>query len=46
MERGVVRELEEDERGMYIGEREECDSRRWETEGETARRFEDDGYGS
>lgn len=28
IESGVVRELEEVERGMKIGEREECESRR------------------
>jgi hypothetical protein len=43
---GIGPRDEEPERGMYIGEREVWFSRRRETEGDTARRLEEVGYGS
>jgi hypothetical protein len=43
---GIGPRDEEPERGIYIGERDVWFSRKNETEGETARRFEEVGYGS
>ena len=43
---GIGPRDEEPERGIYIGERDVWFSRRKETEGETARRFDEVGYGS
>jgi hypothetical protein len=43
---GIGPRDEEPERGIYIGERDVWFSRKKETEGETARRFEEVGYGS